>query len=153
MREKSNNSGALIGLLGIAAVIASWFFVYIQMTALIKLVLWEQFLNFWRNSPRFDTVDTWSFLVIFIVPSVLALIAVPAFVRSSFFQARIPMWIGAIILLLAFVYRIFPVAENDLSRNVFRFMTDTGLVTVGPGFFLNLGGIILMFISAARAKG
>ncbi len=152
MAERSNNSGALIGLLGLAALIASWFFVFVRL-ALIDVVLWDWFLRFWQNSPRFDTLDTWAFLVIFLVPTLLVLIAVPAIIRSSYFQARIPMWIGAILLAAAFLYRVFPIAENDLSRNAVRFLTDTGLVTVGPAFFLHLGGIVLLFVSAARAKG
>lgn len=151
MAERSNNSGGLFGLLGLAALIASWFFVYARLT-LFNFVLWEWFLNFWQNSPRFDSLDVWSLLVIFLVPVLLALIAVPAFIRSSFYQARIPMWLGALVLAAAFVYRLIPIAENDLSRHVFRFLTDTGLVTVGPAFFLHLGGIILLFVAAARAK-
>lgn len=152
MAERSNNSGGLIGLLGLAALIASWFFVFVKLT-LVEVVLWDWFLKFWQNSPRFDSLDSWAMLVIFLVPFLLVLIAVPAFIRSSFFQARIPMFLGALILTAAFVYRIIPIAENDVARNVVRFLTDTGLVTVGPAFFLHLGGIILLFVSAARAKG
>lgn len=152
MAEKSNNSGALIGLAGLALLIASWFFVYVRLT-LVDVVLWDWFLNFWKNDPQLDSLDAWAFLVQFLVPIVLVLIALPATLRSSFYQARIPMGIGGLVLVAAFIYRLIPIAENDLARHVLRFLSDTGLVTVGPGFFLNLLGMVLVLVSFARAKG
>ncbi|GEM_PF-5289426 len=149
--ERNNNSGGILGLLGIAALIASWFFIFIIITS-SNVILWEEFLRFWQRSPRFDTLDTWMFLVMFLVPLILALIALPAFFRSSYFQTRIPAFLGALILLASLILRFFPVAENDLQRGIFRFLTDTGLVEVGLGFFLFLGGTLLVLFSAIRAK-